>query len=91
MTDTTKTGGFAFPHSRVWIGGGNFEEVIPEDGMTLRDWFAGQALAAMIAKAPFFDRDNEFGQPVDMVQFKRDMSESAYCYADAMIAARGEA
>lgn len=58
-------------------------------GMTLRDWFAGQALAAMIAKAPFFDRDGEYGsEDVDMLQFKIDMSESAYLYADAMIAAR---
>lgn len=57
-------------------------------GTTLRDWFAGQALAALIAKAPFFDREGEFGKPVDMLQFKADMAESAYGYANAMIAAR---
>lgn len=62
--------------------------VLQASGMSLRDWFAGQALAAMIAKSPFFDRDGEFGNPVDMVQFKADMSESAYCYADAMLEAR---
>lgn len=53
-----------------------------------RDYFAGQAMGAMIGKAPFFDRDGEFENPVDMVQFKIDMSESAYAYADAMLKAR---
>ena len=61
---------------------------VSESGMTLRDYFAGQALAAMIGKSPFFDRDGEFGKSVDMVQFKMDMSESAYAYADAMLKAR---
>lgn len=53
-----------------------------------RDWFAGQALTALISKAPFFDRDGEFGKPVDMIQFKLDMAESAYGYADAMMKVR---
>lgn len=59
-----------------------------EWGMSLRDWFAGNALSALISKSPFFDRDGEFGNPVDMMQFKADMSESAYFYADAMLEAR---
>jgi hypothetical protein len=58
-------------------------------GMSLRDWFAGQALAALISKAPFFDRDSEHGHPiVDMLQFKADMAVSAYGYADALLSAR---
>lgn len=86
-----RDGGPAFPVH----GGGMFagekddpRNQILQGGMSLRDWFAGQALAAMISKAPFFDRDGEFGAPVDMLTFKADMSESAYGYADAMIAAR---
>lgn len=48
-----------------------------EDGMSLRDWFAGQALPALIAiycetEAP------------------RDITKRAYRMADLMLEARGE-
>lgn len=55
----------------------------------LRDMFAAVALNALIAKAPLFDTQGAHGKPVeDMVQFKKGMAESAYWYADAMLAAR---
>ena len=41
-------------------------------GMTLRDWFAGQALAGMLAGAPFEC------EPTDYV-------DDAYRYADTML------
>lgn len=44
-------------------------------GMSLRDWFAGQALAGMLA-------DQTFDAPAEM------MAESSYRIADAMIRAR---
>ncbi len=47
-----------------------------EDGMTLRDYFAGQALIGRLADGT--DRR------------KRDVAEEAYAYADAMLEARGE-
>jgi hypothetical protein len=51
-----------------------------EDGMTLRDYFAGQALPALIADAyspeSYLDFDNVF--------------RHAYKFADAMLEARGE-
>jgi hypothetical protein len=47
-----------------------------EDGMTLRDYFAGQALSGRLADGT--DRR------------KRDVAEEAYAYADAMLEARGE-
>jgi hypothetical protein len=47
-------------------------------GMTLRDWFAGQALASMA----FYI---EVGGT-----FPSDMAEQAYMYADDMIEERGE-
>ena len=43
-------------------------------GMTLRDWFAGQALAALIAS--------------EVNETSHGDSEDAYMYADAMLAAR---
>lgn len=45
-------------------------------GMTLRDWFAGQALAGICA--------NPDWHPTDVQSVARD----AYAHADAMIAAR---
>lgn len=45
-----------------------------QDGMSLRDYFAGQALLAVISKG--------FGNEVAA-------SDKAYRYADAMLAARG--
>jgi len=69
MTD--KNNGFAFPQSNPdvaysdYIGG----------GMTLRDWFAGQALAGVLANSP---RD----------LYEHDYAVFAYKCADAMLAAR---
>ena len=70
-----KDGGQAFPKS------GNYDEdqlnefdSKDQDGMTLRDWFAGQALAGIIA----LDSD------ADPYGCARD----AYLYADGMLRAR---
>lgn len=53
-------------------------------GMTLRDWFAGQALTAIIEKIPTaaFAKDGTLYQRVGV---------AAFLYADAMLAARGAA
>ena len=48
-----------------------------EDGMTLRDWFAGQVLNGLFA-------GNNTGGPIDA------LAERAYIYADAMLDERGE-
>ena len=64
----TKDGGPAFPSTHS------------ADGMSLRDWFAGQALADLAS----VDRDVEmFG--VD------EVAKECYQLADAMLAHRGEA
>ena len=71
MTDETKNdGGPAFPvHPEI-----HPDE--PHAGMTLRDWFAGQALAGYFA-APYTPHRNA-----------HDCAAYMYEVADAMIAAR---
>ena len=60
-------GGAAFPILRS-----------DQAGMSLRDWFAGQALAGLIFH-------NDYGQRSD-----DDIANGAYSYADAMLAARNQ-
>ena len=48
-----------------------------QDGMSLRDWFAGQALIAIPHMGNGMDLD------------ANDVARACYQYADAMLAARG--
>lgn len=68
-------GGPAFP-VEGFPGDAHFPTVVPKPGMTLRDYFAGQALAGLIACA-------NVNKPT-----RNDYAEAAYNYADAMLAAR---
>ena len=73
MTQTPKDGGPAFPLLDSRIGwNANLEQL--ERGLTLRDWFAGQALAGLLAT-------NRAGAA-------RDFAETAFRQADAMLAER---
>ena len=63
--DQTNNGGPAFPVPRD----------APVDGMSLRDYFAGQALAGMLACSY-------------MNSSKADLSREAYRFADRMLAER---
>lgn len=62
-------GGPAFPVAAQFVH---------NEGMTLRDWFAGQALAATIQKWEGSTPDN----------FPEIIAGISYTFADAMIAAR---
>ena len=74
MTDRDN-GGSAYP---VTFEGGNNSGESPyfEKGMTLRDWFAGQALAGILADT------NIKAEP-------KPVAKVCYACADAMLAARG--
>ena len=78
MSTPTNDGGPAFPHFKTNKQGKT--ELCPQGGMTLRDYFAGQALAGMFAD--YFRSLNHEPYVV---------AHDAYVFADAMLAARKEA
>ena len=66
-------GGAAFPCVR-----NGKETTIPTNGMSLRDWFAGQALIGIMSNYT----TAKFGAT------DADVARAAYDYADAMLASR---
>jgi len=68
-----KDGGPAFPHDFRSFNGVN---TLPADGMTLRDWFAGQAMIALVTIIPAAQNER--------------IAAQAYGLADAMLDARGD-
>lgn len=69
-----KFGGFVHPSELPMAGGGTYTS----GGMTLRDWFAGQAMAAYLSRP---DADND---PYAAV------ASYAFDMADAMLAERSK-
>jgi hypothetical protein len=65
---------------------------IAHPGMSLRDWFAGQALAGMLANGfmPRQTREIADKDPNNPFTSKFDYGIAAYVMADAMLAARKE-
>ena len=72
MANEIKDGGAAFPP----LDNTGYGLMLRESGMTLRDYFAGQALAGICA--------NPNWQPTDVASVAQD----AYAHADAMLSAR---
>lgn len=68
-------GGTAFP---VVV-----EDVISSDGMHLRDWFAGQAIGAVIRQCAVDMQMNTTGETHEQY-----FARTAYAIADALLAAR---
>ena len=86
-------GGPAFPHSK---SRGHLQDCLP--GMSLRDWFAGQALPQAIMD---YDRMTRSGSGKDDFEWvtphkfngrtrEQIIAAQAYQYADALLSARGE-
>jgi hypothetical protein len=74
--DIKDTGGQVYPvHERVYVGDGIHEDVY-HDGLTLRDYFAGQALAGICA-------EESTGGTNGMIY--EDAAKYSYGLADAMI------
>jgi hypothetical protein len=76
MSSLINDGGPAFPS--VGEGFGNPSYSAP--GMTLRDWFAGQALAGAVGFSPS-NPFRKYDQP-------EDVAAACYRFADAVLAAR---
>lgn len=82
MTDETKNdGGPAFPAE-----GGSDSGLHANPGMTLRDWFAGQALAGIAANP----EEAKGSRGLSLSQATKVTAQAAYLLADAMIAERSK-
>jgi hypothetical protein len=75
MTETRQDGGPAFPRY-------DYDARRTQNGMSLRDWFAGQALSGFLANSRLgvLSEENPEGQ----------IAMSAYALADAMIKERSK-
>lgn len=78
----TNTGGSAFPAQPMYRMPDGTEVIVQQNGMTLRDYFAANALAAMIGlENKDGHKRGAAGVPI--------LAMYAYEYADAMLSARG--
>lgn len=59
-----------------------------EPGMALRDWFAGQALAGLLAGQ--WNVAENAVEPQPLSENASSVASGAYAVADAMLAARGQ-
>jgi hypothetical protein len=79
-----KEGGPAFPVSLPGCGDNGWH------GMTLRDWFAAQAVAGGFARTevPEYDLRDMFGKNRTSIRREEILAADAYRIADAMLARR---
>ena len=76
MSGQINDGGSAFPQPAKHYDDGS-SSIPPNNGMSLRDWFAGMALTAMSAPGSDWKK-----------RWEEEQADRAYALADAMIAAR---
>ena len=80
MTDKLTDGGPAFPHDKYLRAEDGQWGTYAHGGMSLRDWFAGQALTGIFSACLHDTRGA--GQSVEEM-----LAEKAFRIADAMLAA----
>lgn len=87
-TETTKVddGGPAFPQPET-KNGNTVADEHGQGGMTLRDYFAGQALAGLLSDPNVAQGSENWARSPG--KFAMEVAESAYAFADAMLAAKG--
>lgn len=85
-------GGAAFPHigkayAGEYLGQVSYKDA-PMPGMTLRDYFAGQALEGICSNPDITTKSQKAG--LNTEECRLAYSEAAYKTADAMLAARSK-
>ena len=88
MTEKTNDGGPAFPGAFTRLN--NYNEVVErsfQNGMTLRDYIAAQAMQGFCANPSAFAPNGLNGWALVNTDEAR-LSDYCYCIADAMLAAR---
>lgn len=88
----------AFPRTGFGMYGqtdsNEFADTHPQAGMTLRDWFAGQALAGMLANPSLVrwrdDPANQLRPSLDIYEQREALAFKATQLADAMLAERAK-
>jgi hypothetical protein len=95
-SNTPNDGGPAFPGTKSVTAtcpdSGRVQETytIPHGGMSLRDWFAGQALAGIIATTHADLKSDGVDVMYGETDDGGDVAHEAYAIADAMLAARNK-
>jgi hypothetical protein len=99
MSEQINDGGSALPTADAYHPSGQI--AYGRKGMTLRDWFAGQALNALVTADSMenhkqLSADGQadgtyFGRSFVCQDYWYEVSQSAYAVADAMLKARGGA
>lgn len=77
-------GGPAFPGAKIYDG----EPDCGTSGMSLRDWYIGQAIAGLLSNANLMDHLNGGDDPLSDEAFIVSVVCGARRYADAMLAER---
>lgn len=86
MMDWAQQGGAAFP-----VDTHGDTPLHAETGMSLRDWFAGQALAAGVSTdAKEWELNDWFGKNTGGIKGEQIVAARAYAIADAMLARRNK-
>ena len=91
MKTPINDGGPAFP-SHITLNEAKDRTIVKHPGMSLRDWFAGQALAAIVARAKLNSCGDFVADDCLLQHYKAPeyAAQVSYQFADAMLTTRKE-